>query len=32
VKELQARNETVGSKYQASLLAKYMQLTNDSDG
>jgi sodium/potassium-transporting ATPase subunit alpha len=32
VKELQARSETVGSKYQASLLAKYVQLTNDSDG
>jgi sodium/potassium-transporting ATPase subunit alpha len=32
MKELQARSETVGSKYQASLLAKYVQLTNDSDG
>jgi sodium/potassium-transporting ATPase subunit alpha len=32
VRELQARNETVGSKYQASLLTKYIQLTNDSDG
>jgi sodium/potassium-transporting ATPase subunit alpha len=32
VKEFKARNETVGSKYQASLLAKYVQLTTDSDG
>jgi sodium/potassium-transporting ATPase subunit alpha len=32
VKELQARNETVGSKYQASLLAKWVQLTTGSDG